>query len=106
MSITTHVNCADCGIEFCIPKELEVERRESHDTFYCPNGHKLHFPHETEKERQIRELTAKVELLQRFVTARDVQVANLQRELRSERARMAARVRWARWDKEKKELVA
>ena len=48
--------CCSCGISFAIPKHYQDKLRNTHQTFYCPNGHTLHFPSETEKEKLQREL--------------------------------------------------
>lgn len=55
-----HVNCADCGIEFCLPSPLMQKRREDHGEFYCPNGHSNYFPGKTAKEKRIEELERQV----------------------------------------------
>lgn len=31
--------CISCGVKFAMPKHLDERRRETHDSFYCPNGH-------------------------------------------------------------------
>jgi hypothetical protein len=31
--------CGKCGIEFHVPKRWQTDRRESKETFWCPNGH-------------------------------------------------------------------
>jgi len=45
------VTCCACGVPFAAPRELLDKRRETHKDFFCPNGHNLHFPGETEAER-------------------------------------------------------
>lgn len=52
----THISCSECGAAFGVEASFERARREDHSTFYCPNGHRQHFPHQTEKERRIAEL--------------------------------------------------
>lgn len=51
------IACCSCGIVFGVPQAYEQKRREKHDTFYCPNGHSLHFPGKTEAE-QLRDKLA------------------------------------------------
>lgn len=46
--------CSQCGINYYVPDNWQRKRREQHDTFYCPNGHAQHFPHETEAEKYKR----------------------------------------------------
>lgn len=31
--------CCNCAVLFAIPKYLQDQLRDSHDKFYCPNGH-------------------------------------------------------------------
>lgn len=35
--------CASCGIVFGMPEHFITKRREDGATFYCPNGHSLHY---------------------------------------------------------------
>lgn len=48
--------CITCGIQFAVPPEYVRRLRETHRTFYCPNGHNMYYPSETEEERLKREL--------------------------------------------------
>jgi hypothetical protein len=52
------VSCAECHIVFGIEVAHVAALRESHRTFYCPKGHRLHFGGESESERLERELAA------------------------------------------------
>jgi NMD protein affecting ribosome stability and mRNA decay len=51
-------SCARCGIVFAVPEWFNQDRRETHKTFYCPNGHSLTYTAkseaELERERRIR----------------------------------------------------
>lgn len=49
------LTCADCGIQFAVPEWWATERRRDHRDWYCPNGHTLHFPEESDIERLERE---------------------------------------------------
>lgn len=51
--------CATCGVQYAIPQKLKAELRESHRSFYCPNGHSQWFPDETEAEKLRKELKRK-----------------------------------------------
>jgi hypothetical protein len=51
-----HVNCANCGIQFCMPSPLATTRREDHGSFYCPNGHSNFWPGKTEQEEKLERL--------------------------------------------------
>jgi hypothetical protein len=48
------IDCVSCGMMFAVPEVWERKRRRSHDWFYCPNGHNLHFPQESDVEKQQR----------------------------------------------------
>lgn len=54
------ITCCECGIKFNIPDNYYRERRKCHNTFCCPNGHKLFFPDKTEEERTIEKLKDEV----------------------------------------------
>lgn len=49
-------SCVVCGIKYATPTAFIKERAIDHKTFYCPNGHGLHFSQENEEERLSREL--------------------------------------------------
>lgn len=52
--VLDRTNCPECGVIFGIPEELMKKLREKGTTFYCPNGHKLHFG-DSENDRLRRE---------------------------------------------------
>jgi len=72
------VPCADCGIVFALPKNYDQKLRESHKGFYCPNGHTLTYPYETEAER----------LKTKLITAQD-RCSHLETELNGTLKRLA-----------------
>lgn len=45
----------DCGISFQVPGWWEKGKRETHATFYCPNGHGQHFSGESDADKFRRE---------------------------------------------------
>jgi hypothetical protein len=47
--------CINCGVLFAIPQDLKRGLRENHKNFYCPNGHSMFYPGESEAERFARE---------------------------------------------------
>jgi len=49
-SLVTHT-CLTCGIQYAIPDDYDQELRKNHRTFYCPRGHTMYYPEETEEER-------------------------------------------------------
>ena len=48
--------CISCGIQFAVPPEYVRHLRETHRTFYCPNGHNMYYPAQTEEERLRKQL--------------------------------------------------
>ena len=50
------ITCASCGVVFGMPDHLESELRRTHKSFYCPNGHSIHFAGKTKEEKRIDEL--------------------------------------------------
>lgn len=48
--------CSDCHILFAIPMSLKDRRLEDKKSFYCPNGHCLHYTGKTEAEKLREEL--------------------------------------------------
>lgn len=54
---TKTITCCntDCGISFEVPAWWEDGKRENHSWWYCPNGHRQHFPAESVLEKMQRE---------------------------------------------------
>lgn len=94
--MSVHVNCANCGIEFCLPEAVEKRLRESHEHFYCPNGHMQRYPQETAKERKIRLLEERLTVAVDMLQSRDFRIKRLEHEVRSLRSRLA----WAQRKRE------
>lgn len=44
------VQCARCHIPFAVSEEFERSLRKCHNTFYCPQGHPMSYPHKTDEE--------------------------------------------------------
>lgn len=51
----TLMTCPTCGIQYAIPEDLRVKRARDHANWYCPNGHRLHYPGESDIEKIQRE---------------------------------------------------
>lgn len=51
--------CCACGIRFGIPSQIQLNLRESHKSFYCPNGHSQSYTGESQSEKLQRELKRK-----------------------------------------------
>ena len=45
------ITCVRCGVAFAVPADMLDRRRHDHDTFYCPNGHNLSFPQQSDAEK-------------------------------------------------------
>lgn len=45
------ITCVRCGVAFAAPADLLSRRRENHESFYCPNGHSLSFPSQSDAEK-------------------------------------------------------
>lgn len=54
--MSAHVNCCQCGIDFCMPNAHHRQLRESHATFFCPNGHRNYYAGKTPQEKKIESL--------------------------------------------------
>lgn len=50
---------SDCGITFAVPSWWSQKRHEDHDYFYCPNGHRQHFPSKSREEILAERLEAR-----------------------------------------------
>jgi len=53
--------CITCGVIFAVPETYQRWLKEKHRTFYCPNGHDMYYPGETEAEKLRRKLRAQSE---------------------------------------------
>jgi hypothetical protein len=51
--------CSSCGLTYGVPETYKTNLRESHQTFYCPNGHSQWFPGKSEAEKLRDELKRK-----------------------------------------------
>ena len=50
-----NLHCSECGIIFTVPDSYERSLKNTHRTFWCPNGHAQHFPAESSEEKLRRE---------------------------------------------------
>jgi hypothetical protein len=83
----TTIECCACGTVWAWSSELERNRRESKETFYCPNGHPQSFTTSTAEKLQKQLDAAKAE------TERQKAETERQRQLRidAERRTIAQR---------------
>lgn len=52
--------CCSCHIAFAIPEDMQRRRREDHNWFYCPNGHRQHYTGEPTAQKRIQQLEKEV----------------------------------------------
>lgn len=60
------ISCAKCLATFAIPAAMDKRFRESHSSFYCPNGHVQFYPALTDLDlanRKVKSLELEVESL-------------------------------------------
>lgn len=48
--------CCSCGVVFALTQFLQAQLRESHKSFFCPNGHSQSYTSESESQRLKRML--------------------------------------------------
>jgi hypothetical protein len=62
LGILNKVECCICGIYFGIPKAMHENLKEHGGSFFCPNGHSLHFGDSRVEQlrRQINALNARL----------------------------------------------
>ena len=78
VTISLHVqDCPTCGVIYAISGELNRRRKEDGRSWYCPNGHTIHYT-ESEADRA-RKRAAEEELKRRRL---EEQLANTELELR------------------------
>lgn len=46
-AVLTTITCSECGIAFGVPEHWRSTKRSDHSTFWCPNGHRQHYPGES-----------------------------------------------------------
>lgn len=54
------IDCADCGLQFAMTQDFLTRRRQDHQTFHCPRGHRQNYGEKTDIDRA-REETNKVQ---------------------------------------------
>ena len=43
--------CISCGITFAMPVEYDRRLNQTHESFYCPNGHSQNYVGQSDKEK-------------------------------------------------------
>lgn len=75
----------DCGLTYGLPKPYVAQLRESHKTFYCPNGCPRHYAQENTAEKLRNELRIQKEYTREYQVERD----ELKRELQKVKERVS-----------------
>jgi hypothetical protein len=52
----TGITCCKCGVRFAAPETWVSNRIQSHESFFCPNGHSQSFVGKTEAQKLREEL--------------------------------------------------
>lgn len=86
-------DCANCGVIFAMPRDLEQRRREDHRAFYCPNGHNLVFAGPSKAEKDAEAARKQAARLRTLLLAEQDQAEAARREAAEARA-SEARLRW------------
>lgn len=86
-------DCASCGVIFGIPVEMENRRKKDHRTFYCPNGHSLHFSGPTQAEKEAKAAKERADRLYAKLQAAHDQSEAAHREAAEAKA-SEIRLRW------------
>lgn len=53
--------CISCGIVFGMDRGLDLQRREDHKAFFCPNGHQQYYSGKMPAEKERDEARARAE---------------------------------------------
>ena len=56
LSSAFEVFTCSCGATYALPERFVEERRDDHETFYCPNGHRRHYPQMSDEEKLQKQL--------------------------------------------------
>ncbi len=61
------LECPSCHIAFGVTSATEKRLRDTHETFYCPSGHNIIFPGDTEAERVRKQMQATIDAASRKI---------------------------------------
>lgn len=73
--------CGVCAVVFGLEARHMQMLRESHESFYCPNGHRISYGAQGEKDRKIAELEREARLLKSSRDFWSEQHSSAQREV-------------------------
>lgn len=77
--------CIKCGMVYWVPNGWQEQRKQKHDTFYCPNGHTQFYTGQTEAEKLRAELDREKRCCESKSAAlanRDEQMEHMERQIR------------------------
>ena len=75
------ITCSECRIEFALLYRHKKKLKETHNTFYCPNGHTQRFFAITEAEEKIEKLQKVLERQKKGLESADNAYAKLNMQL-------------------------
>lgn len=71
--------CCNCHVQFQITAAHQYQLKESHNPFYCPNGHSQYYPGETKEEKLRKQLEAKENAARRLYEINEQNLATINR---------------------------
>lgn len=85
-------SCGECNIIFAIPAAMDRKLREDGQKgeFYCPQGHRLHYPGKSASQKKIEEQQAEIDRLTRQRNYATERADENSRRLREEKRSKAA----------------
>lgn len=81
------VPCARCGIIFGVTQEFDDRKRNTHEGFFCPSGHSLSYPGESDAQR-LADAARKLEESERRERLAVTEKLRIQTDLRRLRKRI------------------
>ena len=64
LPIGSLITCCECGIQFAFHKDVEASWRKSHKIWVCPNGHRQVWSDNSDLEKELEILRARVKELE------------------------------------------
>lgn len=89
------LDCSECAAPIALTSVYRAARQNDHKTFWCPNGHRQHYPGKSVAERLRTQLDEKERELREVQHQRDIEqtrVAAAETELKKATTRRAAGV--------------
>lgn len=86
VDVLVHISCGECGISFGMPSRFYEKRKEDHQGWYCPNGHRRIFTDKSESEKRIESLERRDLLLRKNISEQHERIVQLTYSVRSQKA--------------------